>query len=132
MHFIVLLFGFVLAFSYLGYAESTFVNYVFLCHDSAKRASTMALAAPSVRQTKRKIVFSFGLCSLFRTFANRKGYVSDYYCGWNIARIPVVGVHLENGQEEGAYPTARQSNMLWRADLFSCCTCGIDDQRYSL
>ena len=100
MHFIVLLFGFVLAFSYLGYAESTFVNYVFLCHDSAKRASTMALAAPSVRQTKRKIVFSFGLCSLFRTFANRKGYVSDYYCGWNIARIPVVGVHLENGQEE--------------------------------
>ena len=37
-----------------GFAEDTFVNYVFLCHDSAKHASMMALAAPSVRKNKKK------------------------------------------------------------------------------
>ena len=37
-----------------GFAEDTFANYVFLCHDSAKHASMMALAAPSVRKNKKK------------------------------------------------------------------------------
>jgi hypothetical protein len=41
----------------IDFIESTSVNYVFLCHDSAKRASTMALAAPSVRQNKEKLRF---------------------------------------------------------------------------
>ncbi|MBP5355545.1 MAG: hypothetical protein J6Z10_01655, partial [Prevotella sp.] len=31
-----------------GFAELTHVNFVFLCYDSAKHASMMALAAPSV------------------------------------------------------------------------------------
>ena len=30
-----------------GCAKGTHVNFVFLCHDSAKHASMMALAAPS-------------------------------------------------------------------------------------
>ena len=33
-------------------------NFVFLCHDSAIRASTMALAAPSVRKNPNKFGFS--------------------------------------------------------------------------
>ena len=44
------LFGFSRTYSYFGYAESTHANFVFLCPDSAKRASTMTLAAPSVRK----------------------------------------------------------------------------------
>ena len=42
-----------------GFAEDTFANYVFLCHDSAKHASMMALAAPSVR--KNSNIFGFSL-----------------------------------------------------------------------
>jgi hypothetical protein len=41
-----------------GFTEGTHVNFVFLCHDSAKHASMMALAAPSVRKNPNKFGFS--------------------------------------------------------------------------
>ena len=41
-----------------GCAKGTHVNFVFLCHDSAKHASMMALAAPSVRKNSNKFGFS--------------------------------------------------------------------------
>ena len=44
-----------------GYAELTPVNYVFLCHDSAIRVNTMALAVPSVRKNPNE----FGPSVLF-------------------------------------------------------------------
>ena len=51
-----------------GCAKGTHVNFVFLCHDSAKHASMMALAAPSVRKnSNNNLVFP----SLIRIFAKR-------------------------------------------------------------
>ena len=42
-----------------GFAEVTHVNFVFLRHfNSAKHASMMALAAPSVRKSSNKFGFS--------------------------------------------------------------------------
>ena len=54
-----------------GFTEGTLVNFVFLYPDSAKRASTMALAAPSVRKWKEILIY-FVLFSLIRTLASPK------------------------------------------------------------
>ena len=55
-----------------GCAESTSVNYVFLCHDSAIRASTIALAAPSVRKHKQIQVFVWYFTHLIVPLASPK------------------------------------------------------------
>ena len=49
----------------LTFVEGTFVDYVFLCHDSAKHASMMALAAPSVRKYKKNKIFFWYFAHLF-------------------------------------------------------------------
>ena len=41
-----------------GFYTANFVDFVFVCHDSAIRASTMAFAAPSVRKNPNKFGFS--------------------------------------------------------------------------